>query len=326
MIGVLVIGAGTSCAPWQPPTPTRALASPSAIGPSATSSPSQAPKTLQARLAGWTLPAPLSRMVVFASGGRLVIAGGYTASGTSTASVVVADPIKGTPTEVGQLAIAVHDAGGASIGENLYIFGGGNSAPTATVQSLVPGLAAQSRGSLPAPRADLAVAVLASTTYLVGGFDGTSTLAPVLATNDGTSFKTIARLNPAVRYPAVAALSGSLYVFGGDSNGQPSAQVQRVNLSTGAVDTSGRLPHPLSHAVAVVLDGEVWLIGGTTASGATDTILRFDPVSGTVTPAGTLPMAVSDAGAATSNGVAYLVGGEVGGAPTGAVVELQPAP
>ena len=70
---------------------------------------------------------------------------------------------------------------------------------------------------MPAPRSDAAAVTIGSTTYLVGGYDGTRPDAPVLATTDGRTFTTVTALPVPVRYPAVAALGGQIYLFGGQA-------------------------------------------------------------------------------------------------------------
>ena len=70
---------------------------------------------------------------------------------------------------------------------------------------------------MPAPRSDAVAVTIGPTTYIVGGYDGTHPDAPVLATTNGRTFTTVAALRIPVRYPAVAALGGQIFVFGGQA-------------------------------------------------------------------------------------------------------------
>ena len=63
---------------------------------------------------------------------------------------------------------------------------------------------------------------IGTTAYVVGGYDGPSMDAEVLATNDGVQFNEVVALPVPVRYPAVAVLDKKIYVFGGEGrNGLP---------------------------------------------------------------------------------------------------------
>ena len=149
----------------------------------------------------WSLPAPVARAVVLRAAvpGKLVVAGGLLSTGASSAAVDLLNPISGSMTPLGQLAAAAHDAAGALIRGRGYVFGGGSAAPSSVIQRIgslgVPlsradGIVAR----LPSARADAAAVTIGTTTYLVGGYGGTSADRGVLATNDGIHFHSVARL------------------------------------------------------------------------------------------------------------------------------------
>ncbi len=265
---------------------------------------------LAAALAPWHLDAALSRPVVLADAGRLVVAGGLQAGDRSLASVASIDPTSGKVVTTGHLSTAVHDAAGAVLASGPVVFGGGSTLPLTTVQTAQSGRG-HAIGNLPRPRADLSSTTVNGVAYLLGGYDGTVADRSVLSTTDGQHFSTIATLPVGVRYGAVAAVGSTLWVFGGESNGVPVALVQRVDLSTGAARVVGHLPRPISHASAVVLGDRIYLAGGQNAGGRRlATVWSFDPSTHGFHPAGRLPYGVSDAGAAVVDGAAYLVGGE----------------
>jgi N-acetylneuraminic acid mutarotase len=131
-----------------------------------------------------------------------------------------------------------------------------------------------------------------------------------------------------VAFPAVAAVGGRLYVFGGQaltgpSAGQPVATIQVVNLATHAVTMAGRLPVPLAGATAVTLGGHVFVVGGDRGAGTTSgAVWAFDPSTLAVSTAGQLRVPVAHAGVAVVGASAWIVGGESNGAPVTAVQTL----
>lgn len=149
---------------------------------------------------------------------------------------------------------------------------------------------------------------------VAAGFDGTGPLDTVLATTDERSFRLISRLPQAVRYPAIAVVGRSVYLFGGlefggEYTGTFSPAIQRVDLASGQARIVGRLPTSYAHAMATVRDGQVFVLGGSTPTGASNAILRFDPKTGAVSRAGKLPEHVADGGIATIGDTTYLLGG-----------------
>ncbi|RAN79086.1 hypothetical protein B5P43_14120 [Bacillus sp. SRB_336] len=261
----------------------------------------------------WRLPRPLSRAVALPDGRDLLILGGLTAAGTSSAEILRINPATGQVAPAGALAQPAHDAGGAVLASRFFVFGGGADAVLGAVQAFTPGQdRARIVGRLPRPRADLSVAAGGDgrMAYIVGGFGGADPDPAVLGTADGTSFKTVANLPQPVRYAAVAALGQYLWVLGGARGTSPTTAIQRVDPRTGSAAVVGHLPVPLDHAVAVVLDGSLLVIGGMVNGRPSSSVWRLDPGSGTATRAGTLPEAVSIPAAAVLGGSAYVMGGE----------------
>ena len=166
-----------------------------------------------------------------------------------------------------------------------------------------------------------------STAYLVGGYDGASYDAAVLATSNGSTFRTVATLRVPVRYAAVAGSGNDIWVFGGLTPAGLTRDIQRVNLATGRAAVVGHLPAPVSGATAVTLAGQVFVAGGLTASGAASrAVLAYDTAHRSVTPAGTLPVPVSNAAAAVVGGTAFLVGGYGGHRQLPTVTQLRLVP
>lgn len=293
--------------------------------------------TLAARSLSWSLPAPVSRAVVLAQGGRLLVLGGLAPGDTSTSAVEEIDPTSGAVTSRGALAQAVHDAAGAVLGGQAYVFGGGAASSVDSVQAYPGGGGTASVvGHLPTARSDLAAATVGGTTYLVGGFTGSALPGAILATSDGTHFRVVGALIQPVRYPAVAAdAQGRVWVAGGELGTTESAlsggqtdDIQRFDPSDGRTSLVGHLPEPVGHASGLFIGGSLFVVGGRHGSEASADVVRIDPASGQAMVAGALPAPRSDAGVAIVGSTAYLVGGEVSGptAPLSSVVALSPAP
>ena len=272
---------------------------------------------------------------VVTNGAGLTVLGGLMAGGSSSAAVSTIDPGTGAIASAGTLATVVHDAAAGTIDGRTVVFGGGSPSTVAGVQSLqsptIPPAGSATGwviGTLPQPRSDLAVASISAgrdgqattTDYVVGGYDGTHYLPDVLATTNGTNFTSVASLLVAVRYPAVAALGGKLYAFGGEtaSGGSATAttDIQMIDPAAHLVTVVGHLPRALYGAAAFVIDDTIYVAGGQVPGGRTQTqIEAFVPSTHRVLDAGLLPQAVAFAGYATvgsgASSVGYLVGGEV---------------
>jgi hypothetical protein len=297
----------------------------------------------------WSLAAPISRSVVLpGSGSDLVILGGLTAGNASAQGVYTLDTTTGTLGHVANLTAGLHDASGAVINGQDVTFGGGSPATVATVQATTaPGGATAPRissavvtGALPEPRSDSTTVSMVGTAYIVGGYDGTAPDPTVLATRDGHTFSPVATLPVPVRYPAVAATGGRIYVFGGEAissagAGGPVNVIQVINPRRHTATIVGHLPIPLEGAAAVTIGTQIYLAGGESSvtqavtpgvgttqlgpppsganpgAGATSATDTADVVPGNGTTT-TGRLLASNSGSATTSSTAPLAGGESG--------------
>jgi N-acetylneuraminic acid mutarotase len=306
-----------------PTTPTSRPDGPSVTG-----------MTLQVMPAPYQLPAPLSREVALPAASGLLIAGGLTAQGTSTDAVTGLDPVTGATRAAGHLAAATHDAAGASLGAQTYLFGGGTAASVPTVQAFAAETVAAAGtapkaavvGELPAPRSDASGVTAGSVAYVIGGYDGTRWDPQVLATRDGKHFWVAARLPLPVRYAAVTATAGEIWVFGGQTSSGATNAIQRISPATGQASVVGHLLAPLQGATAIVLNGQIYVAGGVAAGGTSPMVYRFDPATSSVSAAGRLPVPVAYAAGAVAGGVGYLIGGEDGPRSVPTVTSLRLVP
>jgi len=279
------------------------------------------------------LPHGLSRTVAVADNGEIVLLGGLIAGDTTTSTVLRFDPATGTTTDAGRLALAVHDASGALLGGRAVVFGGGAATSVADVQAWRGG-AGRVVGRLSRGRSDSAAAVIGATAYVAGGFDGAAMVRAIEATTDGAHVRTAGTLALGVRYPAVAAASGFVWIIGGQlattestRTGGQTADIQRFDPQTGRTVVVGHLPEPLGHATAFTLDGTVYIAGGRSGTHAVRTVWRLDQASGAVTAVGSLPGAASDLAAVVIGATAWLIGGESTGptAPLRTVLAIRAA-
>ena len=271
--------------------------------------------SLRATLTRWRLPAPVYRTVAVASAGRIFVLGGHDSSGGSITAVYSFDPRTGGTGVAGHLALPTHGAAAALVGGRILVFGGASLSVHDTVQAFNPARhSASVVGYMPGVRADTTAVTVGRVTVLVGGFDGVGPQSDVWSTSNGTTFHVVAHLPQPVRYPAVASLGTSVYVFGGliaggEYNGDFTNDVQDVNLRTGSARIVGHLPAPLAHAMGSEMGGRLYIFGGSTPSGTSSQMLSFDAATGDVSIAGKLPEPITDAAVATVGRTAYLLGG-----------------
>jgi len=171
---------------------------------------------LTTTLTAWRLPAPVYRTVAVVSGGRIFVLGGHDSAGDTITAVYGLDPRTGKSDVAGTLALATHGAAASVIEGRILVFGGASATVHNTVQAFSPARRTSSIiGNLPSVLADTTAATVGTETVLVGGFNGSAPLGDVWATTNGVRFTVVAHLPQPVRYPAVAVVAGSVYVFGG---------------------------------------------------------------------------------------------------------------
>ena len=328
----LAAAAVASCSATSAPAPASRVAGTSGSSPGTRSATTSNASRLHVSTL-LRLPVGVSRTVVVAQGSNLLVLGGLAPGDSTTARAWRIDVTTRHATQSAPLKTAVHDASGAIVAGKPTVFGGGAASTVAAVQqwSTAGGHVV---GRLPQPRSDSAAAVVGTTAYVVGGFSGSGMTRDVLATSDGRTFRVVGRLRVGVRYPAVAAVGGAVYVVGGalattegTASGAQTADVQRIDVTTGKVTIVGRLAQPLAHATAFALGGALYVAGGRHGATATSAVVRIDLRTGAATRVASLPHGLSDAAAAVVGSTAYLVGGETSGpaAPASTVLALRAA-
>ena len=277
---------------------------------SETTTPSPGWTVVQATTLAAHLPTGLSREVAIVVGTQVIVYGGFAATGSTTNAILAFDPSAGSISRIGALAVPVHDAAGVALGGASWIFGGGNTAVVSAVQRIDASAVGSVVGHLPAARADLsAVSIGGSAFVIAGGASGVLDRS-VVATEDGAHFRVVATLLHGVRYAAVAAVGGRIYVIGGVGSAGDRSDIQRVDPATGKVDLVGQMPAPISHASAIVRDGRILVIGGRSGGKPVDAIWVIAVDSGATGLVGRLPRPLSDFAIADVAGTIYVIGGE----------------
>ena len=271
-------------------------------------------------------------LVLPGTNGQLLVVGGEPVSGPPAKGAFLVGTSGNGLRLAATLASGVKDASGLALRGQDVVFGGAGPSPTSAVQTFtVPSsgaahgtagtgattataVAAAATGSMPGPRAGSGAVKVGATAYVVGGYDGAAPDAQILATNDASTFRVAGTLPLPVRNPAVAAVGGQIYVFGGEAlvqagpaapSGASKASGKQARHQT--VPTVGRAANGRSRAsstsstTAAVHTSPSW--------GPVADIQRFDPASGKATVVGHLPTAVEGAVAVTLDGHIYVAGG-----------------
>jgi N-acetylneuraminic acid mutarotase len=257
--------------------------------------------------------------------GRLALLGGIDSSDTSTDAIVTLNGA--TASQQGTLPNPQHDAQAATLGTDVYVFGGGQLSSYDHILRYDPSAGATSQvGTLPAAASDAAVVSIGNTAYIVGGYDGTNWLDTIVAWTPGSQPRVVGHLPVGLRYAAVAVVGNRIIIAGGYQTNTVSDQILSFDPATGAVSSLGRLPGPLSHASAVFVDGRVVVVGGRRSEGGgqTSAIIAINPQSGAVTTVGQLPQPLSDAAIAVSGGRIVVAGGDNGNGPQSSLLSLTP--
>lgn len=304
----LSIAALTACGSAQP-----AAVPAGSARPSATSTSRSLPTHLTVSVAPWRLPYAIAREAVVPIGpGRVLVGGGMFPDDTSSARSFQLSLATGHATPLPNMSVDVHDVAGGQYAGAPAIYGGGNATEQSVVQQYRGG-AWRVAAHMPTTRSDLSVAVVGSTTYVLGGYDGAGVPTQVLAQSGSGSLRPAGQLAEGVRYAASAVVGTSIYLFGGEVSGAELGVVQRYDTVSHATSVVARLPVPVGHASAVVLGGRILLVGGRIQPNVgTRAMWWFNPTTRQFSRAGDLPAAVTDAAVAVSaDGLtAWLLGGE----------------
>ncbi len=166
-------------------------------------------------------------------------------------------------------------------------------------------------GDIPTPRSEVATAVLRDAIFVVGGFGG-GRIVEAYATD-----RTAGWAGPKRDYPlevdhAMAAATlgdtGSLFVIGGNVQGQPTARVFRFDGDRWTERAA--MPLPRAQAAAVAVAGRIYVVGGVTSgSRLLPETFEYDPVADRWRTLAAIPTPRDHLAAAVLDGRICAIGG-----------------
>ncbi|HEV8248824.1 MAG TPA: kelch repeat-containing protein [Gaiellaceae bacterium] len=276
-----------------------AVATPSAAAPSARWE-SRAP-----------LPVPRTEVSAAATGGRIVVAGGFLADGSSSPRVDAYDPATDTWTRLPDLPFGVNHAAAAAYRGRVYVLGGYATHQRLRTAWVLRGGGWRTLPKLPFERGAAAAAVAGGRLYVVGGV-GPSGLARNALVLDLARVRWSLIPGPRPReHLAAASAGGRVYAIAGRLGGLNS------NLDTvESIRPGGRrwrlepsIPQPRGGTGAAVVDGRIVSVGGEAPDGTIERVYRFDPATRRWSRLPDLPTPRHGLGVAALGGRVYVVAG-----------------
>jgi N-acetylneuraminic acid mutarotase len=153
--------------------------------------------------------------------------------------------------------------------------------------------------------------VLGSKLYVYGtcGPDGTS-LAGLYA-YDPVANRWGSRITaPVLRFPAIAAVNGKLYLAGGQDHGSPSNALSVYDPATGKWTTLPVMGTSRYSATATSLNGLLYVTGGYNGSGFVGWAEVYNPATATWRTVTFEPTGSASPGSGAISGKIYVVGGQ----------------
>lgn len=171
------------------------------------------------------------------------------------------------------------------------------------------------RASMPTARSNLVAAVVSNKIYLIGGYNGSISLATNEEYDPVTdSWATKANM-PTARYThSAAVLNNKIYVIGGTNvspwPGSPLATNEEYDPATNSWATKANMPTARTVAAAAAVNSKIYVIGGASGSGTPININQeYDPASNTWATKTSMITARYAPGAAVVNNKVYVIGG-----------------
>jgi N-acetylneuraminic acid mutarotase len=267
-------------------------------------------------------PQTLSRAAIRNVDARIYPAGGApTPTATPCASV-------GSWTEQASYPIAVSGNAVASVGGNIYSFGGiVNNVAIANAYKYSPATNTWTPiAPLPAPRGWFSGASDGTYIYLLGGVDQNFNTTATLWRYDPTS-NTYNTSLPSYTIPtyfhASAYLNGKIYRIAGAAIGTD-FHVEVYDIATNTWSMAANYPFANHNLMAAALDTYIYAGGG---NASPDKTYRYDPITNTWNDAAIadLPAGRSAAASAAYNGRWILAGGDVNFAISNSAIAWDPA-
>jgi len=270
---------------------------------------------------GWEARAPLptarTEVAVAALNGRIYVAGGYAADGSTLDVVDVYDPATDSWATAAPLPEGRNHMGLAALAGRLYAVGGyggpiSASAAAADVWAYDPEADSWSAAApLPTPRAAHALVASDGRLFVIGGV-GPEARTTLVYAPGADGWAALAPLPTEREHLAGAALEGRIYAVAGRAGGRNLGTVEVYVIAEDRWEALPALLTTRSGLAAAALEGQVYVAGGEAIDGSGQTfaeVERFDPASGQWTAAEDMPTARHGLGAVVVDGVLYVLGG-----------------
>lgn len=221
--------------------------------------------------------------------GKIYVIGGYYDEGSNrkrSNKVEVYDPSNDTWEVVASIPTERSWATSAVVGDEIYVFGGGQNANTAGTSSKAIASVEcyntltdtwTTKPNMPYPTAGLTSAVINGKVYLFGGNDyktSTSSIYEYDPTNDFWAYKSSIT---GIGSMGTSVYNDKVFLLGGAKNVTKdlSALVEVYDPITNSLSSFNNLTFPRTQAVSVVIDNQLFIIGGTNGSNAIKTVEMF---------------------------------------------------
>jgi hypothetical protein len=249
--------------------------------------------------------------------GQVVVVGGSTASGRTSARVDVFDPQSGVWSSGPTLPVALHDAAVSTLGDDLWVVGGfaaegDQDVAVATSYYFHPGDADWRTGpTLQTARGGAAIATVGAFLFVIGGQTtdgGVLDTVEVLPAGGSAWRDNVPPLTRKRAYASALAMNGRVYVVGGRAEGVSTALDSVESWHAGA--TTWRNESHLAEPRASAAGAGSCVAGGENGSGTVATVECFG--DGFWTTAFQMRAPRYGASAALLDGYLHVTGGTQG--------------
>jgi N-acetylneuraminic acid mutarotase len=269
------------------------------------------------------LPSARRALAVGAANGLVFAIGGLNSAGSAISSVMGYNPSTNSWSSKAALPASRSTGNGAAtINGTIYVAGGQDAGGGLTRTLFAYNASTNNwttRANMPVASGCGGSAVIGGKLYVFGGCTSTSTggqTAAKLLQRYDPSTNSWAPLPsaPAMHFqPAVGAISGKLYVAGGNNgSGTAVGRLDVYDPGTNSWSTKAMMPTARVAAGAAVMGGKLHVIGGRNGGTYLNAVESYDPMTNTWTPRAALPTARASLGAGVTNALIYAIGGRNG--------------
>ncbi len=176
------------------------------------------------------------------------------------------------------LPVSLRSAAAVAISGRILLMGGTAAASSPTVFRLpLPSLSpATSDTPLPVALSDPTAVKDGNRILVIGGHDNTASSATIWSYEPKKPVTVFGHLPIRVRYPAVAAANGTVYVIGGLGPNGPINQALAYNLASHHMTKLPHYPVAVEYAQATIIDHTLVVAGGKTNAGWISAVYWYD--------------------------------------------------